>query len=182
VRASCEASLRRLNIDTIDLYFLHREDPNIPIEETIGAMAELVKQGKVRYIGLSESNVESIRRAHKTHPISALQTEYSIWTRHVESEILSTLRELGIGFVAYSPLGRGFLTGAYKNTGDFQPDDSRLKIPRFQDGNIEKNRAVVVRLEEIAAEKKITAAQLALAWVLAQGDDIVPIFGSKRRK
>jgi aryl-alcohol dehydrogenase-like predicted oxidoreductase len=182
VHSACDASLKRLGIDVIDLYYQHRVDPNTPIEETVGAMAELVKAGKVRYIGLSEANPETIRRAHAVHPITALQTEYSIWTRDVENGILATCRELGIGFVAYSPLGRGFLTGTFKNETDLSPEDSRHNHPRFQAGNIEKNVAFLKGLEELAVQKKCTPAQLALAWVLSRGKDIVPIPGTKRRK
>src|SRR5579883_866518 len=181
VRSACDASLRRLGINVIDLYYQHRVDPNTPIEETVGAMAELVKAGKVRYIGLSEASPETIRRAHAVHPITALQTEYSLWTRDVEKEILSTCRELGIGFVAYSPLGRGFLTGTFKTESDLRPDDFRHSHPRFQSGNIEKNVAFLKGLEDLASQKKCTPAQLALAWVLARGNDIVPIPGTKRR-
>jgi aryl-alcohol dehydrogenase-like predicted oxidoreductase len=182
VRSSCDASLKRLGVDTIDLYYQHRVDPNVPIEETIGAMAELARTGKVRYLGLSEASAQTIRRAHKVHRISALQTEYSLWTRDPEDEILPTTHELGIGFVAYSPLGRGFLTGQIKRFEDFAPDDYRRNSPRFQGENFQKNLELVKRVEEIAKEKKCTPAQLALAWLLAQGDDIVPIPGTKRRK
>jgi len=182
VQQACEASLLRLGVETIDLYFQHRVDPNVSIEETVGAMAELVKQGKVRFLGLSEAAASTIRRAAKVHPIAALQTEYSLWTRDPEAEILPTCRELGIGFVAYSPLGRGFLTGKYRSAGDFGENDFRLSTPRFQGENLQRNLALVERIEKIAARKKCTAAQLALAWVLAQGDDIVPIAGTKRRK
>src|SRR5580692_4795797 len=182
VRAACEASLRRLRVDTIDLYYQHRVDPNTPIEETVGALAELVREGKVRYIGLSEASAETIRRAHKVHPISALQTEYSLWTRDPEDDILPTTRELGIAFVAYSPLGRGFLTGQYKKFEDFAPDDYRRFSPRFQGENFQKNLDLVARVEAIAKEKKCTPSQLALAWLLAQGDDIIPIPGTKRRQ
>ncbi len=182
VRQSCEGSLRRLGIDTIDLYYQHRVDPDTPIEETVGAMAQLVKEGKVRYLGLSEASAQTLRRAVKVHPIAALQTEYSLWTRDPEDEILATCRELGVGFVAYSPLGRGFLTGQFKSFDDLAPDDYRRFSPRFQGGNFQKNLDLVRRVEEIAAEKKCKPAQLALAWVLAQGEDIVPIPGTKRRK
>jgi aryl-alcohol dehydrogenase-like predicted oxidoreductase len=182
VRKSCEASLRRLGVDTIDLYYQHRVDPATPIEETVGAMAELVKQGKVRYLGLSEASPATLRRAVKMHPIAALQTEYSLWTRDPEGEILATCRELGIGFVAYSPLGRGFLTGQFKKFEDLPEDDYRRHSPRFQGENFQKNLDVLRRVEDMAREKKCTASQLALAWVLAQGDDIVPIPGTKRRK
>jgi aryl-alcohol dehydrogenase-like predicted oxidoreductase len=182
VRASCEASLRRLGVETIDLYYQHRVDPATPIEETVGAMAELVTEGKVRYLGLSEASPATLRRAAKVHPIAALQTEYSLWTRDPEAEILATCRELGIGFVAYSPLGRGFLTGQFKKFDDLPADDYRRFSPRFQGENFQKNLDLVRRVEEIAREKKCTASQLALAWVLAQGSDIVPIPGTKRRK
>src|SRR5437773_1730890 len=182
VRASCDASLKRLGVATIDLYYQHRVDPNVPIEETVGAMAQLVKAGKVRYLGLSEASAATIRRAHKIHPIAALQTEYSLWTRDPEDEILATTRELGIAFVAYSPLGRGFLTGQIKRFEDFAPDDYRRFSPRFQGENFQKNLDLVARVEEIAKEKKCTPGQLALAWLLAQGKDIIPIPGTKRRK
>jgi aryl-alcohol dehydrogenase-like predicted oxidoreductase len=182
VRQSCEASLRRLNVDVIDLYYQHRVDPNTPIEVTVRAMAELVKEGKVRYLGLSEASVASLRRAVKVHPIAALQTEYSLWTRDPEAGILETCRELGIGFVAYSPLGRGFLTGQFKRVEDLPADDYRRSSPRFQGENFQKNLDLVHRVEEIAKEKNCEPAQLALAWVLAQGDDVVPIPGTKRRK
>jgi aryl-alcohol dehydrogenase-like predicted oxidoreductase len=181
VRSACEASLRRLKVDYIDLYYQHRVDPATPIEDTVGAMAELVKEGKVRYLGLSEAGVQTIRRAHAVHPISALQTEYSLWTRDPEDEILATCRELGIGFVPYSPLGRGFLTGRYKKFEDFDANDYRRKSPRFQGENFQRNLDLVARIGEIAAEKHYTPAQLALAWVLAQGPDIVPIPGTKQR-
>ena len=174
VRQSCEASLRRLNVDVIDLYYQHRVDPNTPIEDTVRAMAELVKEGKVRYLGLSEASVDSLRRAVKVHPIAALQTEYSLWTRDPEDGILETCRELGIGFVAYSPLGRGFLTGQFKRVEDLPADDYRRSSPRFQGENFQKNLDLVHRVEEIAKEKNCEPAQLALAWVLAQGDDVVP--------
>jgi aryl-alcohol dehydrogenase-like predicted oxidoreductase len=182
VRSACEASLRRLKVETIDLYYQHRVDPNVPIEETVGAMARLVQEGKVRFLGLSEASAETIRRAHQVHPISALQSEYSLWTRDVEDEILPACRELKIGFVPYSPLGRGFLTGAIKKADDLAEDDRRRNFPRFQGENLDKNVALVNRLEEMAKEKGCTPAQLALAWVLAQGDDIVPIPGTKRRR
>ena len=182
VRSSCEASLRRLGVETIDLYYQHRVDPNTPIEETVGAMAELVKAGKVRYLGLSEASGQTLRRAVKTHPIAALQTEYSLWTRDPETEILATCRELGIGFVAYSPLGRGFLTGQFQKFEDFAADDYRRRSPRFQGENFQKNLDLVRRVEKIAREKGCKPSQLALAWVLAQGNDIVPIPGTKRRK
>jgi aryl-alcohol dehydrogenase-like predicted oxidoreductase len=182
VRASCDASLKRLGIDTIDLYYQHRVDPNTPIEETVGAMAELVKAGKVRYLGLSEAGAKTIRRAHATHPISAVQSEYSLWSRdHEEDEIIATVRELGIGFVAYSPLGRGFLTGQIRKPSDLTADDWRHSSPRFQGENFQKNLDLVVKIEEFAEKRKVQASQLALAWVLAQGDDIVPIPGTKRR-
>src|SRR5216684_581768 len=182
VRACCEASLKRLGVATIDLYYQHRVDPQVPIEETVGAMAELVKAGKVRYLGLSEASAVTIRRAHKAHPIAALQTEYSLWTRDPEDEILSTTRELGVTFVAYSPLGRGFLTGQIKRFEDFAPDDYRRNSPRFQGENFQKNLELVRRVEEIAKEKKCTPSQLALAWLLAQRGDLIPIPGTKRRK
>jgi len=182
VRKSCEASLRRLQVDTIDLYYQHRVDPKTPIEETVGAMADLVKEGKVRYLGLSEASPATLRRAAKVHPITALQTEYSLWTRDPDHEILATCRELGIGFVAYSPLGRGFLTGQFRKFEDLPADDYRRNSPRFQGENFQKNLDLVQRVEEIAREKKCTVSQLALAWVLAQGQDIVPIPGTKRRK
>lgn len=182
VRSACEASLKRLGLETIDLYYQHRVDLNTPIEETVGAMAQLVKEGKVRYLGLSEASAQTIRRAHKIHPITALQSEYSLWTRDPEKEILPTCRELGIGFVPYSPLGRGFLTGRFKKPEDLPADDTRQKYPRFQGENFQRNLDLVKRIETMAAEKHCTPAQLALAWVLAQGDDIVPIPGTKRRK
>jgi aryl-alcohol dehydrogenase-like predicted oxidoreductase len=182
VRQSCEGSLRRLGVETIDLYYQHRVDPKTPIEETVGAMAELVKEGKVRYLGLSEASAATLRRAAKVHPIAALQTEYSLWTRDPEGEILATCRELGIGFVAYSPLGRGFLTGQFRKFEDLPADDYRRHSPRFQGENFQKNLDLVRRVEEIAREKKCTASQLALAWVMAQGPDIIPIPGTKRRK
>jgi aryl-alcohol dehydrogenase-like predicted oxidoreductase len=182
VRASCDASLKRLGIDTIDLYYQHRVDPATPIEETVGAMAELVKAGKVRYLGLSEAGPRTIRRAYAVHPISALQSEYSLWSREPEDGILPALRELGIGLVAYSPLGRGFLTGQIRKPSDLAPDDWRLSTPRFQGENFQKNLDLVAKIEELAATKKVSASQLALAWVLAQGEDIVPIPGTKRRR
>jgi aryl-alcohol dehydrogenase-like predicted oxidoreductase len=182
VRSACEASLKRLGVDTIDLYYQHRVDPNTPIEETVGAMAELVREGKVRFLGLSEAGPQTIRRAHAVHPIAALQTEYSLWSRDPEGEILPAVRELGIGFVAYSPLGRGFLTGQFKRVEDLAPDDFRRGAPRFQGGNFQRNLDLVSRIEEMARAKGCTPAQLALAWVLAQGGDIVPIPGTKRRK
>jgi len=182
VRSSCDASLLRLGLDHIDLYYQHRVDPDVAIEETVGAMADLVTAGKVRFIGLSEAGVQTIRRAHAVHPITALQTEYSLWSRDPEDEVLPTLRELGIGFVAYSPLGRGFLTGQITSPDDFAPDDYRRLSPRFQGENFAKNLELVERIKAIAQRKGITAGQLALAWVMAQGDDIVPIPGTKRRK
>ena len=179
VRSACDASLKRLGVEHIDLYYQHRVDKKVPIEETVGAMAELVRQGKVRYLGLSEAGANTIRRAHATHPISALQSEYSIWTRDYEDDVIPTLRELGIGFVPFSPLGRGFLSGKLR---ELAADDMRRKVsPRFDDQNMERNQKVVDRLEEIAREKGITPSQLALAWVLAKGNDMVPIPGTKRR-
>jgi aryl-alcohol dehydrogenase-like predicted oxidoreductase len=182
VITACELSLRRLSVDTIDLYYQHRVDPNTPIEDTVGAMTQLVEQGKVRHIGLSEAGIETIRRAHKVHPITALQTEYSLWSRDPEDGILDVCRELGIGFVAYSPLGRGFLTGQIKSFDDLAPDDYRRNSPRFQGQNFKKNLELIRRTEAMAAEKGCTPAQLTLAWVLAQGEDIVPIPGTKRPK
>lgn len=182
VRSACEASLRRLGVDYIDLYYQHRVDPNTPIEETVGAMAELVKEGKVRFLGMCEAAPNTIRKAHGVHAISVLQTEYSLWSRDVEDEILPTVRELGIGFVPYSPLGRGFLTGQIKKYEDLAVDDYRRHAPRFQGENFGKNLELVKRIEEIASEKECTSSQLALAWLLAQGDDLVPIPGTKRRK
>ena len=182
VRSSCEESLKRLGVETIDLYYQHRVDPNTPIEETVGAMAELVKEGKIRYIGLSEASPATLRRAAKVHPIAALQTEYSLWSRDPEREILATCRELGIGFVAYSPLGRGFLTGQFRKFEDLPADDYRRNSPRFQGENFQKNLDLVRQVEEMAKEKGCRPSQLALAWVLAQGDDVVPIPGTKRRK
>jgi aryl-alcohol dehydrogenase-like predicted oxidoreductase len=182
VHQACDASLKRLGIDTIDLYYQHRVDPHTPIEETVGAMADLVKQGKVRYLGLSEAGPETIRRASKVHPIAALQTEYSLWSREPEDGLLTLCRELGIGFVAYSPLGRGFLTGQITKPEDFAPDDTRRGWPRFQGENFKKNLDLVKHIEDIAAQKRCTPSQLALAWVLAQGNDIVPIPGTKHRK
>lgn len=181
VRQACDASLQRLGIDTIDLYYQHRVDPNTPIEDTVGAMAELVQQGKVRYLGLSEASASTIRRAHAVHPIAALQTEYSLWSRDPEDELLPTCRELGIGFVPYSPLGRGFLTGQIKRFEDLPEDDFRRHSPRFQGENFQKNLELVAKISQIAAEKGVKPSQLALAWVLAQGNDIVPIPGTKRR-
>jgi aryl-alcohol dehydrogenase-like predicted oxidoreductase len=182
VRQACEGSLRRLKIDSIDLYYQHRVDPDTPIEETVGAMADLVRAGKVRYLGLSEAGAQTIRRAHAVHPITALQSEYSLWTRDPENEVLLVCRELGIGFVPYSPLGRGFLTGKIQKPEDLSADDYRLTTPRFQGDNFQRNLDLVKRVEEVARDKRCTPAQLALAWVLAQGDDIVPIPGTKRRK
>jgi aryl-alcohol dehydrogenase-like predicted oxidoreductase len=183
VRSACDASLKRLGVDHIDLYYQHRVDPKTPIEDTVGAMAELVKAGKVKYLGLSEASPATIRRAHKVHPITALQTEYSLWERHVEKEILPTVRELGIGFVPYSPLGRGFLTGAINKKTDLGEKDSRQKrYPRFADEAFDKNQMLVERVKAIAARRGATAGQLALAWVLAKGEDLVPIPGTKRRK
>lgn len=181
VRQACDASLKRLGVDHIDLYYQHRVDPNTPIEETVGAMAELVKAGKVRYLGLSEAGPETIRRAHAVHPITALQTEYSLWSREPEEEILPTVRELGIGYVAYSPLGRGFLTGQIRRIDDLDQDDYRRYSPRFQGENFQKNLDLVKEIEAMAREKGCTPAQLALAWLLAQGEDIVPIPGTKKR-
>jgi aryl-alcohol dehydrogenase-like predicted oxidoreductase len=183
VRSACDGSLQRLGIDHIDLYYQHRVDPKVPIEETVGAMGELVRQGKVRYLGLSEASAATIRRAHKVHPITALQSEYSLWTRDYEDEVLPTLRELGIGFVPFSPLGRGMLSATIRSIEEFGEGDMRARIsPRFERDNFERNLRVVDRLKEIADEKKITPSQLALAWVLAQGPDMAPIPGTKRRK
>lgn len=182
VRAACDASLKRLGVETIDLYYQHRVDPNTPIEETVGAMAELVRLGKVRYLGLSEASAATIRRANAVHPIAALQSEYSLWTRDLEDEVLQTTRELGIALVAYSPLGRGFLTGQIKKFEDLEADDYRRNSPRFQGENFQKNIELVARVELIAREKNCTPGQLALAWLLAQGKDIIPIPGTKRRK
>ena len=181
VHAACDASLRRLAVDHIDLYYQHRVDPDTPIEDTVGAMAELVRTGKVRYLGLSEAAPATIRRAHAVHPITALQTEYSLWTRDPERDVLATCRELGIGFVAYSPLGRGFLTGRFNSADDLSPEDFRRTHPRFQEENLQRNRALVRQVEAIARAHGCSAAQLALAWVLAQGNDIVPIPGTTRR-
>ena len=181
VRRSIEGSLQRLGTDHVDLYYLHRVDPNTPIEETVGAMGELVAEGKVRHLGLSEAAPETIRRAHRTHPITALQTEYSLWTRDPEAEILPTVRELGIGFVPYSPLGRGFLSGRFKSPDELDPNDFRRHGPRFTGDALQQNLKLVAKVEELAAEKGCTPGQLALAWVLAQGDDVVPIPGTKRR-
>src|SRR5579862_3635878 len=182
VRAACDASLKRLGVETIDLYYQHRVDPNTPIEVTVGAMAELVRLGKVRYLGLSEASAATIRRANAVHPIAALQTEYSLWTRDPEDEILQTTRQLGIAFVAYSPLGRGFLTGQIRKFEDLPADDYRRNSPRFQGENFQKNIELVAQVETLAQEKNCTPGQLALAWLLAQGRDIIPIPGTKRRK
>ena len=182
VRKACEASLRRLGLGCIDLYYQHRVDPDTPIEDTVGAMAELVRAGKVRYLGLSEAGAETIRRAHAVHPITAVQSEYSLWTRDPEDGVLQTCRELGIGFVPYSPLGRGFLTGQIKRFEDLAEDDYRRQSPRFQGENFQRNRDLVRRVSEVARDKHCSPGQLALAWVLAQGEDIVPIPGTKRRR
>jgi aryl-alcohol dehydrogenase-like predicted oxidoreductase len=182
VKKACDASLKRLGVEYIDLYYQHRVDPATPIEDTVGALADLVRAGKIRHIGLSEASAGTLRRAVKVHPVTALQTEYSLWTRDPEEEILATCRELGIGFVAYSPLGRGFLTGQLKKFEDLEADDYRRFSPRFQGENFQKNLDLVKEVQEIAREKKCKPSQLALAWVLAQGDDIVPIPGTKRRK
>ena len=182
VRRACDASLQRLGIDTIDVYYQHRVDTTVPIEETVGAMAELKKAGKIRFLGLSEASEATIRRAHAVHPITALQTEYSLWSREPEEGLLDVCRELGIGFVAYSPLGRGFLTGRYERPDDLAPNDWRRNNPRFQTDNFQKNLDIVGRVKRLAARKRCTAAQLALAWVLAQGEDVIPIPGSKRRE
>jgi len=182
VREACEASLKRLGVDVIDLYYQHRVDPQTPIEDTVGAMAELVRAGKVRFLGLSEAAPATVRRAHAVHPIAALQTEYSLWSRDPEDEILPTVRELGIGFVPYSPLGRGFLTGSIRSIDDLEPDDYRRNSPRFQGGNFAKNLELVEEIAALAREKGCTPSQLALAWVLAQGEDIVPIPGTKHRR
>lgn len=182
VSASCEGSLKRLGTDVIDLYYLHRKDPETPIEETVGAMADLIKEGKIKAIGLSEVNEESLRKAHAVHPITALQSEYSLWTRDPEDGILQTCRELGIAFVAYSPLGRGFLTGQFKSADDFDANDYRRQSPRFQGENFQKNLELVKKIEDLAKQKGCTTAQLALAWVLAQGENIFPIPGTKRIK
>src|ERR1700741_3293281 len=182
VRAACEASLKRLGVETIDLYYQHRVDPDTPIEETVGAMADLVRDGKVRYLGLSEASPATIRRAHSVHPIAALQTEYSLWTRDPEDDVLPTTRGLGIAFVAYSPLGRGFLTGQIKRFADLAEDDYRRFSPRFQGENFQKNLDLVARVELLAREKNCTPSQLALAWLLAQGNDVIPIPGTKRIK
>ncbi len=182
VRSACEASLKRLGVDTIDLYYQHRVDPNVPIEDTVGEMAKLKDEGKIRYLGLSEAAPDTIRKAHNTHAITAVQTELSLWSRDAEDEVLPTVRELGIGYVAYSPLGRGFLTGQIRSPEDFPESDFRRFHPRFTGDNFHKNIALVGEVEKMAKDKGCTAAQLALAWVLAQGDDIVPIPGTKRRK
>jgi aryl-alcohol dehydrogenase-like predicted oxidoreductase len=183
VRSACDASLKRLGVDHIDLYYQHRVDPQTPIEDTVGAMADLVKAGKVKYLGLSEASPATIHRAHKIHPITALQSEYSLWERHPEKEIIPTLRELGIGFVPYSPLGRGFLTGAYKSKSDLPENDARTqRFPRFAPENFDKNLKLVERVREIAQRKRVSPGQLALAWVLAKGNDLIPIPGTKRRK
>lgn len=181
VRSACDASLRRLGVEVIDLYYQHRVDPSTPIEETVGAMSRLVEEGKVLHLGLSEASAETIRRAHGVHPIAALQSEYSLWTRGVEDEILPTCRELGIGFVAYSPLGRGFLTGRFQKPEDLPEDDRRRQFPRFREENFEQNMRLVERVRELASEKNCQPSQLAIAWVLAQGRDVVPIPGTKRR-
>jgi aryl-alcohol dehydrogenase-like predicted oxidoreductase len=182
VRQACEASLQRLGVDTIDLYYQHRVDPAVPIEDTVGTMAALVREGKVRYLGLSEAAPETIRRAHAVHPITALQTEYSLWSRDPEETILPTCRDLGVGFVPYSPLGRGFLTGRYKSPDDFAPDDWRRSNPRFQGENFARNLELVAAIERLGSAKRCTPAQLALAWLLAKGPDVVPIPGSKHRE
>ncbi|MFJ9040655.1 aldo/keto reductase [Streptomyces sp. NPDC102406] len=182
VRQACEASLRRLGVDHIDLYYVHRVDREVPIEETVGALAELVEEGKVRHLGLSEAGPETLRRASAVHPIAALQSEYSLWTRDLEAEVLPVCRELGIGLVPFSPLGRGFLTGRYTSTAGFEEGDIRRTQPRFAEENLERNLAIVARLEELAAERGVTAGQLALAWVQHQGDDVVPIPGTRRTK
>ncbi len=182
VRSACDASLERLGVDSIDLYYQHRVDRSTPIEETVGAMAELVEAGKVRYLGLSEASPDTIRRAHAVHPISALQSEYSLWSRDPEDEVLPAVRELGIGFVAYSPLGRGFLSGAIRSLGDLAEDDFRRRNPRFQGSNFQRNLDLADAVRAIADEKGVTPSQLALAWVLSRGDDVVPIPGTKRRK
>jgi aryl-alcohol dehydrogenase-like predicted oxidoreductase len=182
VKTSCDESLRRLGVDHIDLYYQHRVDPDTPIEETWGALASLVEAGKIRYAGISEASAATIRAAHAVHPVTALQSEWSLWTRGIEGEILSTCRELGIGVVPFSPLGRGFLTGAVKSVADLPEDDMRRGLPRFAEGNFERNMAIVDALRKLAEEKGVTAGQLALAWVQAQGEDIVPIPGTKRRK
>jgi aryl-alcohol dehydrogenase-like predicted oxidoreductase len=182
VPVACEASLKRMEIDTIDLYYIHRIDPNVPIEDTVGAMARLVQQGKVRHLGLCEAGAHTIRRAHKTHPITAIETEYSLWTRDVETEVLPTLKELGIGLVPYSPLGRGFLSGSFAKREDLIPTDRRHAHPRFQEGNFEKNLTLLGPLKAAAEKRGVTMAQIALAWLLTRGENIVPIPGTKRRK
>jgi aryl-alcohol dehydrogenase-like predicted oxidoreductase len=182
VPVACEASLKRLGIDTIDLYYIHRIDPNVPIEDTVGAMARLIQQGKVRHLGLCEAGANTIRRAHKTHPITAIETEYSLWTRDIEAEVLPTLKELGIGLVPYSPLGRGFLSGAFAKRDDLIPNDRRHAHPRFQEGNFEKNLTLLGPLRTAAEKRGVTMAQIALAWLLTRGNNIVPIPGTKRRK
>ncbi|MFE3229184.1 aldo/keto reductase [Nocardia sp. NPDC059228] len=181
VKQSCDESLARLGVDHIDLYYQHRVDPNVPIEETWGALAELVQAGKVRYLGISEASVDSIRRAHAVHPVTALQSEWSLWTRDIEAEVLPACRELGIGIVPFSPLGRGFLTGAITSTADLAADDLRRRLPRFADGNFDANLAIVAALRSLADEKGVTPGQLALAWVQSRGQDVVPIPGTKRR-
>jgi aryl-alcohol dehydrogenase-like predicted oxidoreductase len=181
VKTCCEASLRRLKVEVIDLYYQHRVDPNTPVEETVGAMSDLVRAGKVRFLGLSEASPRTLRRAHKVHPITALQSEYSLWTRDPEDDVLPTCRELGIGFVSYSPLGRGFLTGQIKRFEDLEPNDYRRSMPRFQGENFDKNLELVGHMQDLAAKKGCSPTQLALAWVLAAGSDVVPIFGTKRR-
>jgi aryl-alcohol dehydrogenase-like predicted oxidoreductase len=182
VKQCCDESLRRLGVDHIDLYYQHRVDPNVPVEETWGALAELVAEGKIRYAGISEASAETIRRAHTVHPVTALQSEWSLWTRGIEGEILSTCRELGIGIVPFSPLGRGFLTGSITSVNELPADDMRRGLPRFSDGNLERNLKIVEALRALAADKGVTAGQLALAWVQHQGEDVVPIPGTKRRK
>src|SRR5205085_10481088 len=182
VREACEASLQRLKVAHIDLYYLHRVDRSVPIEDTVGAMAQLVHAGKVRYLGLCEVSPQTLERAHRVHPITALQSEYSLWTRDPEGDVLDTCRRLGIGFVAYSPLGRGFLTGTIKSPDDFEPDDYRRQTPRFQADNFARNLRLVDKVKELAQRKGVAPSQLALAWVLAQGKDIVPIPGTKRRR
>ncbi|MYW93971.1 aldo/keto reductase [Amycolatopsis rubida] len=182
VHQACDASLRRLGIDHIDLYYLHRVDPDAPIEETVGAMAELVQAGKVRHLGLSEASARTVRRAHAVHPIAALESEWSLWTRDLEAEIAPTCRELGIGIVPFSPLGRGFLTGRYRSTATMADNDVRRYQPRFADGNLDRNLAIVAKLEELATAKEVTTGQLALAWVQARGEDVVPIPGTRRKQ
>jgi aryl-alcohol dehydrogenase-like predicted oxidoreductase len=182
LKEACDGSLRRLGVDHIDLYYQHRVDPETPIEETVGAMSELVQAGKVRFIGLSEAGPDTIRKAHAVHPVTAVQSEYSLWSRDIEDEVIPTLRELGVGLVAYSPLGRGFLSGRFRSIDDFEPDDFRRYSPRFQGDNFAKNLELVERIIELAAEKEVTPSQLALAWVLGRGEDIVPIPGTKHRR